>query len=403
MAEKDIEIIEKELPEVFARVAVDEEAATSYMFFDIPDPTEGPSSRDSETLSPAPGDQDSISFEELFEQHLSSGGRGEPITKPSDGPSLFSVDELASTTQTSGRFPGITVLETDARRPPSETYAFYLPFHLFDQTWWGVYLRVEGVWAVAENILNFDHQRVLEPIDCWTAARLYLFYHEIYHHNVESLATRLEIAHRERMYITGFQEYYESTVGTPDCIEESLAEANAILKTAGRFPAGEMREAVKQALSKFVEQGPPGYREGIHLLAQSRFTRAQNRLAELSLQTSLPTLTAKDPNLWNGAKYMLRGFNDKGKGRAKYILPHGSWISDRLPYRPRLTTSKLKKKLSQHGCQFHRQGGRHEIWKAPNGQTIPIPRHPGDLKLGLIKGILKDAGINEDARRFIAA
>lgn len=43
--------------------------------------------------------------------------------------------------------------------------------------------------------------------------------------------------------------------------------------------------------------------------------------------------------------------------------------------------------LRAHGCQLHRQGGRHEIWINPaNGMKAPVPRHR-TIKKGIVRSV----------------
>jgi predicted RNA binding protein YcfA (HicA-like mRNA interferase family) len=270
-----------------------------------------------------------------------------------------------------------------------------------------VYLLVEGVWVVAKYVWQHSGgaSGPLSARDCWVAARLYLFYHEIFHHNVESFATRLEVSHRQPLYINGFQAYYSSKVGTPDCLEESLAEANAFRKVCDKrfFPDPSKLRAVTRAIFDFVKSGPPGYAEGARLITSPTFNRARNRLAEESTQASIRGVPGKPPAVWDAARYMMRGFNDKAKGRAKYVIAAHSPLASRMPFRPRLKPLELKRQLRKFDCYFVRQGGNHEIWAAPNGRSVQIPRHPGDLGTGLVGKILKQAGIELSLVEFAAA
>lgn len=58
-----------------------------------------------------------------------------------------------------------------------------------------------------------------------------------------------------------------------------------------------------------------------------------------------------------------------------------------------ITKRELIKILSKAGWQFCREG-RHEVWEK-GGETIPIPRHAGDIPKGTAHRILKRAGIKK--------
>jgi predicted RNA binding protein YcfA (HicA-like mRNA interferase family) len=69
-------------------------------------------------------------------------------------------------------------------------------------------------------------------------------------------------------------------------------------------------------------------------------------------------------------------------------------VSPRLPaVRPRQLIRVLQKK----GWVQVRTKGSHRYFSHPDHQNlISVPVHPGDLKRGLLAGILKDAGISRE-------
>jgi predicted RNA binding protein YcfA (HicA-like mRNA interferase family) len=53
--------------------------------------------------------------------------------------------------------------------------------------------------------------------------------------------------------------------------------------------------------------------------------------------------------------------------------------------------------LERTGWKLARTRGSHHYFVHPrNPNVISVPNHPGDLKRGLIAGILKDAGIGRE-------
>jgi predicted RNA binding protein YcfA (HicA-like mRNA interferase family) len=57
--------------------------------------------------------------------------------------------------------------------------------------------------------------------------------------------------------------------------------------------------------------------------------------------------------------------------------------------------SELKKLLKQNGCYKKSEGARHESWFSPiTNKTFQVGRHDTqDVKKGMLKRILKDAGL----------
>ena len=57
---------------------------------------------------------------------------------------------------------------------------------------------------------------------------------------------------------------------------------------------------------------------------------------------------------------------------------------------------ELKKRLEGHGWILDRISGSHHIMIKEGRRSIPVPIHgPADLPKGLVKAILKQAGIRE--------
>jgi len=59
----------------------------------------------------------------------------------------------------------------------------------------------------------------------------------------------------------------------------------------------------------------------------------------------------------------------------------------------------VAKKLNHFGFVFDRQGpGSHEIWRnAQTARKVTLPHHPGDMKEGTLRAILREAKIDVEA------
>jgi predicted RNA binding protein YcfA (HicA-like mRNA interferase family) len=69
-------------------------------------------------------------------------------------------------------------------------------------------------------------------------------------------------------------------------------------------------------------------------------------------------------------------------------------VSERLPA---VTARQLARVLELHGWHLHRsKGSHHHFVHANRNIVITVPIHTGDLKRGLVAGILKDAGISRE-------
>jgi predicted RNA binding protein YcfA (HicA-like mRNA interferase family) len=63
----------------------------------------------------------------------------------------------------------------------------------------------------------------------------------------------------------------------------------------------------------------------------------------------------------------------------------------------------VKKLRDLVGLEKVREGGRHEVWKMAAGNFVEIPRHARDLGRGLLRSILRQAGIDTGLEEFLRA
>src|SRR5439155_26589733 len=102
-----------------------------------------------------------------------------------------------------GSFPGSPVLDRQPEAPPPpDAIAFYLPFHYFHPTWWGIYIVLERLHDFARELRKYSGY-VLTFNEALSVGRLFGYSHEAFHHTVEAFATRLEITHRVPLYANG--------------------------------------------------------------------------------------------------------------------------------------------------------------------------------------------------------
>lgn len=399
MAEKDIDTLKSALPGVFQDRQVSESLIDDWIYVDIINPDK-PSGRleNSETKN-----IDQVTIDDLIDEVIfnpNDDPRGDLADTVGDLSSAFDDDFPGGPQPLPPDWNG----STDGLSP--EVLAFYLPFHYYHPNWWGVYLIMDGVLLLAIDIYRYAHRNggaanPLSPKDCWTAARLFLFYHEIFHHKAETFATRMEVAHRQSVYTTGMKKAYQGA-----CLEEGLAEAYALqrLNSKAFFPDANKRRTIMDALYRFVNNSPPAYKAGLGMVDQKSFNGTRNQLSEDALTGSIALPAMSNPQAWDAAKYLYNGFNDKAKGRAKYMVKRGSKLAARIPLDvlPRIRARDLKKALKAVGCYFLRDGANHEVWKSKLGKRFSIPRHPGDMSNDTIRKIISQAGISMGLNEFIS-
>lgn len=287
-------------------------------------------------------------------------------------------------------------------QPPPDALAFYLPFHYYYPTWWGVYVTLEGVVYLADFIRRSLSGRILWA-DALGAAKLFLYEHEAYHHKVECFAMRLEVGHRVPLYHSGFDDLYVRHFGTDDSMEEALATAAAYRSVTSRWKHRADAKHMVVALQEYIHSLPPGYRQALNVARL--FKRHERRFAEDNHEECFPYAPGVSPETWRVASQMFRGISQVNS-RVNYLVRHGSPLAARL----RLGTRFLRyRDVAQRlrdlaGCEETGVAeGSHVKWRAPNGRTFPVPRHPGDLRKGTLSAILKQAGLRMSISEFVAA
>ena len=298
----------------------------------------------------------------------------------------------------SGTHAGAPTPFTDKTKAPSpDCLAFYLPFHYYYPDWWGIYLLFDGVVWLAKQIQIHSAGRIGGPFAI-QAARLFLYRHESFHHKTECFATRLETSHRKALFKAGFERYYQSTLGTDDCLEEALANAYAydeVLKKITAFPE------LEPALADYIKASPPGYRKGVDVSLDFHSTR--NEFAEENQRICNPSLPPKSPDVWGVGTRMFDGITNI-KSQVNYIIPRGSRLAKRLRFKPLLPPNKLIKKLRDMvGLELVRHGGNHDVYRSAAGKQTTIPRHPKDMKTGTLHKILRELSIPGGLEQFLRA
>lgn len=230
----------------------------------------------------------------------------------------------------------------------------------------------------------------------------------MFHHIVESFATRLEVSHRQPLYRIGFDAFYRENAGTHDSVEEALASAHGYRKVdsrAFRRPnEPQKREAALEALVEYIRRCPPGYNRALDFVTNSAFNLQRSDFAEKNHNWALPDIGQREARVWNSFPHAFSGIS-RVQSRVNYAIHRDSPLIDRVRTRGhylryRDVTQRLEK---QGSCTFVRHGGGgHEIWENPMGRRFAVPRHPGDLRTGTLQRIIKQAGLEVSVSEFIS-
>jgi predicted RNA binding protein YcfA (HicA-like mRNA interferase family) len=302
----------------------------------------------------------------------------------------------------SGRFPGGLRRETQSSvYPPPDAFAFYLPFHFFYPTWWGIYLLHEGVMKLADILSDLSGNK-LARWQYGEAARIFLFGHEQFHHKVESFATRLEATHRFPLYTEPFAYWFECNYGTDDCLEEALANAHGWRRVEKAFRRHSALPVLKEAFDGYIPLCGPGYRWGLEFVSEKDFEDGRNQLAELNHAVQFSSDAG--PRIWSSFPNAFHPFRTRN-GRVNFLVHRDSNLAKRLRLSGRFFRYKDVKRQVEEvaGCTFIETKGSHVHFRAPHGGRVTIPRHGGDLKIGTLASIVRQTGVGLNVHEFMKA
>ncbi len=325
--------------------------------------------------------------------------------------------------------------------------AWYCPIHFYGFEW-GIYVRLTSVYEIALDILHtyspemaanviqssisryslddlsgmtdeqrnaFRHASAVgaaiygkphrEWLDYATerliehaikAAYFMLFHHELFHHFVESLGTKVECMADRPVYLSYVDSVYKPSKGTSHLVEEALANAFSLRSVAHpKFDqflqaspngGGPIKEACLQYMRDRFPTDPPGYNRALEFGSDADFERG---IAFLFAQVKQTNATPVGEPM---ATPILSAQLD-------FLLEDDEIRCVELPvrqtYRILQDTAlqfenngkKLQRELKKAGFSLMRQG-THEVWAKAGTSVIPVPR-TSRISNGTAEGILK--------------
>ncbi len=292
--------------------------------------------------------------------------------------------------------------------PPADCYAFYLPWHHFPVSLWGIYLVVEGVEQVGWW-LHLATRGYLSLSESCYVAKTYLFHHEAYHNVVESFAARQEISFRQPVYKTGFRASFKN-LSLKASHKEAMAESYAAMKVRkesfARLKSNKRLRKFKQelayfALVHFIETSQAPYCFASPTLRNnSLFDPHEHVLQEQGLLGSiLPPLPPSNPLIWSASTHSMQP-TLKRNGAFSYIVNRNHpLVTRRKPQIRYCDRRKFIKKLNTILPGDLRGGGVHPLWIVrETGQRVPIPT--GSLPDGNANHILELLGLKGKYRNW---
>jgi hypothetical protein len=227
---------------------------------------------------------------------------------------------------------------------------------------------------------------------------LHLVPHEQFHHKTESLGFRLLIATGRDRYRPYKAKVYRATFLTPNCLEESLANAESYRRLRERRYVQRVDAAIREGLRNYLQisipMQPPGYAEGVQYLTEAPYRDGIYRLQSQVLDCRFPPTTPTEH--WSVAPNMITAFADITDD-IYVVLP----VSARPIFRPTtvdpgatVSSRALETALTKHhGYQTVAGGkGSHVKLAKPGAPMIIIPGNLPVLSPGVVKQALRAIG-----------
>ncbi len=298
---------------------------------------------------------------------------------------------------------GPIVRKEDSGIPPEPYCAWYCPIHFFGHGW-GIYIRENCILSCTKDIAAFVNWREVHETPSSVARQLlrsafYVFFlHEQFHHKVESLGFRLLISNGGDRYRPYKAKVYRASYLTPDCLEESLANAESYRRLSEPRYTQRVEKPIREGLRSFLRATmpyqPPGYAEGVRyfpeVIYRDGLYKLQSQLRDGLLNPTKPIMH------WSVAPNMITALTDITDD-IYVVLPKGSLpIFSPTSVDPGATvsTNSLAGALTKHYGYQHVPGGKgsHLKLKKPGSQTIILPGNRPVLSPGVVKHALNAVG-----------
>lgn len=250
--------------------------------------------------------------------HLNDAGEYGPWPDPGPGEDvhLIDFDALASGGFSQEEQLGIALDDTIAHRvlggtgalrrrdnavPPLDVLAWYQPMHFFANNW-GIFIRESALVDLARDLApRFQPFLDRRPVDehvavILRAAFAFLFLHEQYHHEIESVAIRLHIIEQRPVYPDFVRIVTSAVRDTDDDLQEALANADAWTRL-GQAPysawfRADERRVIRDWMEDIFAMSPPGYNRAGDYLQEQRFLIGESvllaQVQEAKLMPSRP-------------------------------------------------------------------------------------------------------------------
>ena len=227
----------------------------------------------------------------------------------------------------------------------------------------------------------------------------YVYFHEQFHHKVESLGFRTLLTTQRDTYRRYKSHVYRPTYLTSDCLEESLANADAYNRFSEKRYRDRLDREVILAIRAYAKDemamSPPGYQEGLRYIIKGRFKLGLQEL-HCQLVEATPKPTRLKPFMWDIAPKMITGLMNI-ETEIYTVVKSGTSSIFSSSFDPKYTTSSrnLEKALTKHWgySKTPKQGkGSHVKYQRQSSHgtsTIVLSGNRQDLPMKDIKDAIE--------------
>jgi len=277
--------------------------------------------------------------------------------------------------------------------------AWYQPIHYYGVNW-GIFIHEN---YVEDNAVKIA--RLVNPVELSVlglnpglrkhhairAALMSLYLHEYFHHKIESLGLRLHVATGHSKYLPYKSKVYTQFLGTDDCYEEGLANADSYSRlTEPRIIKAVPKpylDGLKKLLRAEFAAGAPGYRLANRLfhksgsfrptLHHSWMNNMQEQVNQGRFLKSAFGLGISGPDFpdWDVAPQMIRGlFPVHSNPPIWTAVPRGAVPRiGRASPALSATSTEMARICQDHGYVEH-PGTKHRKFKKYNRRGIHFAR-----------------------------
>jgi hypothetical protein len=222
-------------------------------------------------------------------------------------------------------------IDSFGRLDYNDFIAYYKPFHFHEN--WGIYLFVDRITEMARK--KWEQIRLQHPDlpEGYVYDMVYYktYFHEIYHHKIEMLATKLEFAIRAPVFGDKVYKFYCGTWGTDYCLEEAFANVYGARRCAsflkGKYKVSEAR-SISIMQDYLLKNAGKGYRVAYEILSMSKseIEYFENHFIEMLVSYSIEELNGNRPMDINPELYDLFTYKLDPrlnfKNRVTFLMPY---------------------------------------------------------------------------------